>query len=147
MQIVTRLISMSRSIQLNRQFREIEKTIVALPIATRRQLAELVIKELAIASKCEFPHLYATPSEQQKYQLWGAGTDIGFTRMKSDNPVVRLRGIALWFTVAYLETKDAQFSEIQAVHRQLIRILRELKESLKTSTTNNTINQWLTTAA
>lgn len=147
MQIVTRLISMSRSIKLNRQLREVEKTIHALPLNVRKQLAELTLKELTTASKCEFPHLYGTPVEQQRYQLWGAGTDIGFARMKSENPVVRIRGIALWFTVAYHETKESPYAEIQNVQRQLMRILRELKDAIKSTSPAQEINQWLTTAA
>jgi hypothetical protein len=130
MRIVTRLIALSRSIQLNRQFREIEKTIADLPLASRRQLAALAMKEFAIAAKCEFPHMYGTPENDQRYQPWGSGTDLGFSRVKSDNPQVKLRGIALWLTVAYHETKDSKYGEIQNLHRQLMRTLRVLKESV-----------------
>jgi hypothetical protein len=129
MRIVTRLIVLSRSIQLNRQFREIEKSIAELPVVARRQLASLAMKEFAMAAKCEFPHLYGTPESEPRYQPWGSGTDLGFSRVKSDNPQVKLRGIALWLTVAYHETKDSKYGEIQELHRHLMRTLRILKES------------------
>ena len=43
MRIVTRIIALTRSIQLNRQFREIEKSIAELPLANRRQLAAIAM--------------------------------------------------------------------------------------------------------
>ena len=57
------------------------------------------------------------------------GPLILFTRVRSDNPQVKLRGIALWLTVAYYETKDSKYGEVQNLHRQLMRTLRILKES------------------
>lgn len=130
MRIVSRIIALTRSIQLNRQFREIEKAIAELPLATRRQLAAISMREFASAAKCEFPHLYGSVEQGQRYQPWGNGTEIGYTRMKSDNPHVRLRGIALWFAVAYHETKESKYGDMQELHRQLMRTLRILKESL-----------------
>ena len=129
MRIVTRIIALTRSIQLNRQFREIEKTIAAMPAASRRQLAAIAMREFATAAKCEFPHLYGTVDQAQRYQPWGSGTDLGYSRMKSDNTHVQLRGIALWMTVAYHETKESKYSEMQNLHRQLMRALRILKQS------------------
>ena len=130
MRIVTRIIALTRSIQLNRQFREIEKIINELPAASRRQLAGIAMREFAAAAKCEFPHLYGTTDQGQRYQPWGTGTDLGFSRVKSDNPQVKLRGIALWLTVAYHETKDSQYGEVQNLHRHLMRTLRVLKETV-----------------
>ena len=128
MRIVSRLLALSRSIQLNRQFREIQREIDAMPLATRRQLAGFAVKEFSNASQCEFPHLYGTPGETQGAEAWGKGVEVGFTRVRSDNPHIKLRGIALWLTVAYFETKDSQYSEAQNLHKQLMRTLRVLKE-------------------
>jgi len=128
MRIVSRLIALSRSIQLNRQYREIQREIDSLPLATRRQLAALAVKEFSSASQCEFPHLYGTPGESQGQEAWGKGAEIGFTRVRSDNPHIKLRGIALWLTVAYFETKDSEYGESQNLHRHLMRTLRVLKE-------------------
>jgi hypothetical protein len=118
MRIVSRLLALSRSIQLNRQFREIQREIDTMPLATRRQLASLAVKEFANASQCEYPHLYGTPSEQQAQgnESYGKGVEVGFTRVRSENPHVKLRGIALWLTVAYFETKDSEYSEAQNLH-------------------------------
>jgi len=129
MQIMTRLIALSRAMQLRRQFREINKTLELLPPAARRQLAGIALREFTSASKSEFPHLYATPPEE-KYRPWGSGTDIGLERLRSDNLQVRLRGVALWLTVVFHETKDSPFGEQQELHRQAMRCLRSLKEGI-----------------
>ncbi|MGA8277347.1 MAG: hypothetical protein WB784_04030 [Rhodanobacteraceae bacterium] len=129
MHLLTRLIALTRGVQLRRQFREVIQVVNQLPAAPRQQLAALAVRELANASKCEFPHLYATPPEE-KYRAWGSGTDIGMERVHSDNLQVRLRGIALWLVVAYHETRDSPFGEQQELHRQVMRTLRTLRESI-----------------
>ncbi|RDS79847.1 hypothetical protein DWU98_15495 [Dyella monticola] len=127
MQIVTRLIAMNRARQLQRQFRQIERSIAALPVRTRARLGIMALREIGQASRCEFPHLYST-SPEQRYVPWGQGTAIGFGRAQSDNPEVALRGIALWLAVAYHETKDSPHPSLQPQHRQLLRVLRELRD-------------------
>lgn len=138
MQFVTRLIALSRAVQLRKQFREINKALEDLAPTARRQLAAIALREFANASKSEFPHLYATPPDE-KYRPWGSGTDIGLERLRSDNMQVRLRGVALWLTVAYHETKDSPFGEQQELHRQLMRSLRSLKEAIPT----NDLSSWM----
>lgn len=132
MQFLTRMIALTRAIQLRRQYREINKALEQFPVNVRRQLAAIALREFANASKSEFPHLYATPPED-KYRAWGSGTDIGLERLRSDNLQVRLRGAALWLAVAYHETKDSPFGEQQELHRQLMRSLRSLKETIPAS--------------
>jgi hypothetical protein len=129
MHLMTRLIALTRGMQLRRQFREIEKAIEQLSPSTRRQLAALAMREFSLASKAEFPHLYGT-SPDEKYSPWGSGTAIGYERMKSDSLQVRLRGMALWLTVAFHETKDTQFGDQKELHRLIMRTLRTLKESV-----------------
>ncbi len=128
MRLVTRIVAKSRAIRLARQLRDIETAMNALPLGARRQLALLAMKEFANASRCEFPHLYGSPPEQ-KYLPWGGGTDIGHERTRSDNPQMRMRGIALWLAVAFHETRDAPTSDLQMLHRNLLRVMRQLKES------------------
>lgn len=128
MQIVTRLIAITRARQLQRQFQQIERSIAALPARTRTRLGLMALREIGQASKCEFPHLYGTAPEQ-RYVPWGQGTEIGFSRAQSDNPEVSLRGIALWLAVAYHETKDSPHTNLQPHHRQLLRVLRELRDT------------------
>jgi hypothetical protein len=138
MQLVTRLIALSRAVQLRRQFREINKALEELAPATRRQLAAIALREFANAAKSEFPHLYATPPDE-KYRAWGSGADIGLERLRSDNLQVRLRGVALWLTVVFHETKDSAFGEQQELHRQVMRALRTLKETVPATD----LNRWM----
>lgn len=128
MQIVTRLIAMARARQLQRQFKQIDRTVAAMPAKIRARLSVMTLREIGQASKSEFPHLYGT-EPQLRYSPWGQGTDTGFTRAQSDNPEVALRGIALWLAVAYHETKDSPYASLQPQHRQLLRVLRELRDA------------------
>lgn len=127
MRIVTRLIAMNRSRQLGRQLREIERQIHALPKRSRARLGTMALREIGQASRGDFPHLYGTPPEE-RYLPWGQGTEIGLARARSDNPEVAMRGIALWLAVAYHETKNTPHPNLQPHHRDLMRLLRGLKE-------------------
>ena len=129
MQLMTRLIALTRGMQLRRQFKEIEKALEQLTPNARRQLAALAMREFSNAAKSEFPHLYATPPDE-KYSPWGSGTAIGYERMKSDSLQVRMRGMALWLTVTFHETKDSQFADQRELHRLVMRTLRTLKETV-----------------
>jgi len=144
MQIVTRLIAMIRARQLQRQFRQIERSISTLPQRTRARLGVMTLREIGQASRCEFPHLYGT-SPELRYRAWGQGTDIGFSRAQSDNPEVALRGIALWLAVAYHETKDSTYASLQPQHRQFLRALRELRDA--TGEQPDTMAQWMRSGA
>lgn len=127
MRIVTRLIAMNRGRHLNRQLREIERSIHALPKRARARLGTMALREIGQASRSDFPHLYGTPPGE-RYLPWGQGTDIGFARSRSDNAEVAMRGIALWLAAAYHETKDNPHPNMQPHHRELMRLLRGLKE-------------------
>ena len=121
------LIAFVRGQQLERQFRRISKSLETLPASARTRLSLLTLREIGQAARHEFPHLYGTPP-QARYLPWGRGTATGFTRACSDNPEVALRGIALWLAVAYHETKDSPYPFVRERHRQLLRVVRELKD-------------------
>ncbi len=142
MRIVTRLIAMNRGRQLGKQFREIERQIRALPKRSRARLGTMALREIGQASRSDFPHLYGTPPEE-RYLPWGQGTDIGLARARSDNAEVAMRGIALWLAVAYHETKNTPHPSIKPHHRDLMRLLRELKEDHRA----NPIREWTQAAA
>lgn len=132
MRIVTRLIAISRAVQLRRQFREVEKALAGLLPKDRKQLAALAMREFSLAAKSEYPHLHGSAGKD-KYQPWGDGTQLGVERVRSDNMQVRLRGAALWLIVAFHETKDSPYDQQQDLHRAVMRILRSVKESLPAS--------------
>lgn len=127
MQILTPFFVMMRTRQLGRQFRDIERSIRALPKRNRDRLSMLTLREIGQASRCDFPHLYGTTPEA-RYLPWGEGTRAGYERARSNNAEVALRGIALWLAVTYHETRTATQPGLQLQHRQLLQLLRELKE-------------------
>jgi hypothetical protein len=141
MQILTPFFVMMRSRQLGRQFRDIERSIRALPKRNRDRLSTLSLREIGQASRGDFPHLYGTAPES-RYLPWGQGTDVGYERACSNNSEVALRGIALWLAVAYHETKNSEHSRLQLQHRQLMQLLRELKE-IRNSSRGNPVDSWM----
>ena len=145
MRLLTQLIALNRARQLNRQLRDIQQAIQGLSRQNRMRLGTLALREIGQATRCDFPHLYGTPPEE-RYLPWGQGTEIGYTRARSENVEVAIRGIALWLAVAYHETKDAQLGGLQSVYRQLMRQLRELKE-MRQAPTGGTSHGWAGEAA
>ena len=143
MRLLTQLIALHRARQLNRQLRDIQRGIEGLSKQNRIRLGTLTLREIGQATRCDFPHLYATPPEA-RYLPWGQGTEVGYSRARSDNTEVAIRGIALWLAVAYHETKDARQGGLQAVYRQLMRQLRELKE-VRSSV--DASDRWMTDSA
>jgi len=128
MRLVMRILSLGRAVRLKRQFRDIEQRALALPAPACALLAQLIARESAAAAKLEAPHLYGSPPDL-KPGSWGTGMDLGFERARSDNAQVRLRGLALWIAVAYHETKDASFPEFTDLHRDVLRLMRQIKEN------------------
>lgn len=139
MQLLTPFIVMMRARQLARQFRDIQRCIQALPARNRTRLSMLTLREIGLASRSEFPHLYGT-SPEARYLPWGQGTAAGFERACSGNAEVSMRGIALWLAVAYHETKNSPHASLQPQHRQLLHLLRELKEA---KPSGDSVESWL----
>lgn len=129
MRLVTRIIIASRAARLSHEFREIEGMIRSMPRPAVQKLALLTVRELAQAGRCEFPHLYGTPPEK-RYAMWGTGTHTGIERAHSDNPEIRMRGIALWLAVTFHETRDSAHAQLVALHRQVLGLLRQLKQTV-----------------
>lgn len=145
MQILTPIFVMMRARQLGRQFRVIERNVRALPKRNRDRLSTLTLREMGQASRSDFPHLYGTDPEA-RYLPWGQGTDAGYERACSNNPEVAMRGIALWLTVAYHETKNSPHASMQPQYRQLMQVLRGLKE-VHSSRGASTVNNWMQESA
>lgn len=127
MRLVNRILALSRAARLKRQFREIEQRTQTLPSPALSLLAELVTRECAAAARLDAPHLYGSPPDL-KPGGWGTGMDLGYERARSDNGQVRLRGMALWLAVAYHETREASFPEFADLHRDVLRLMRQIKE-------------------
>ncbi|MBK8066995.1 MAG: hypothetical protein IPK27_05025 [Rhodanobacteraceae bacterium] len=134
MKFVFRTLALARYLTLRSQLKDLEKAIQGLSLDQRRALYALSQKEFANAAASAVPHLYSSENPE-RYSPWGNGTAIAIERVKSDNVPLKLRGIALWLAVAYHETKDLPYSEMQDMHRAVMRSVRMLKESVGNATT------------
>lgn len=132
MKFVFRTLALARYLTLRNQLRDLENAIKGLSLDQRRALFALSQKEFANAAASAVPHLYSSENPE-RYSPWGNGTAIAIDRIKSDNLPLKLRGIALWLAVAYHETKDVPYSEMQDLHRSVQRAVRLLKESVGNS--------------
>lgn len=139
MQILTPFLVMLRARQLGRQFRDVERTIRALPKRSRERLSTLTLREIGQASRSDFPHLHGTAPEA-RYLPWGQGTEAGYERARSGNTEVAMRGIALWLAVAYHETKNSPHPGLLAQYRQVMLLLGELK-AVQGQT--STVDSWM----
>lgn len=129
MKMVFRALALSRYLSLRNQLKDLEKAIQSLSLDQRRALFSLTQKEFSNAAGSAIPHLYCSENAE-RYSPWGNGTAIAMDRIRSDNLPLRLRGIALWLAVTYHETKDVPYGEMQTLHRQVMRTMRLLKESV-----------------
>ncbi|HJU26961.1 MAG TPA: hypothetical protein VJ722_09820 [Rhodanobacteraceae bacterium] len=127
MRLLVRMLALSRAARMRRQFRDIEQRTLGLPPPTSGLLAELIGKECAAAGRLDTPHLYGSPPDLKPGSP-GTGMDLGHDRARSDNVQVQLRGIALWIAVAYHETRDSSFPEYAELHRDVLRVMRQIKE-------------------
>ncbi len=143
MQLLTPFFVMMRARQLGRQFRDIERSIRGLSKGNRTRLSTMTLREIGQASRSDFPHLYGT-SPEVRYVPWGQGTEVGYERACSGNAEVALRGMALWLAVAYHETKNSPHISLQPQHRQLMQLLRDLKE---VHSSGDTVDSWMQESA
>jgi len=122
--LVTRVTAMSRSARLRRQLTDVEHRSLELPRSYREQLAELIGRECDNVAQSPDPSQYGMQTEDG---VTTSGLDVGFDRARSDNVQVRMRGLALWIALVYHETHGAHSTESEELHRQVLRIMRELK--------------------
>ena len=139
MQILTPFLVMMRARQLGRQYRDIERIVRQLPKRSRERLSALTLREIGQASRSDFPHLHGTAPEA-RYLPWGQGTEAGYERARSGNAEVAMRGVALWLAVAYHETKNSPYPSLLPKYRQLMQLLRELKEM---HSQTKTVDSWM----
>jgi hypothetical protein len=140
MRLVTHLIAVNREIRLRRQLADIERVVLAVPVRAHADLQQLVRREMEQAAACDFPHLYGTPPDE-RYSTYGHGPDIGLAKARSENPLIATRGVALWIASVYHETLDSRRPNMEDLHRQILRLMRQIKE-LSASERRGTGTAW-----
>ncbi len=125
-----RTLAYGRVVQLRRQFRQVSTELEALNPVQRREVIAQLLKDMAQAAKLAHPHLYGSHAHA-RYQPWGNATEGAIDNITGSNPLLKLHGLARWLVVAYFETRDAGYSEAEALHKELQRTIRAVRESLK----------------
>lgn len=124
--MVHRVMVFGRFLILRAQLAYVRKAMHTLPLERRRLLARLTLREHERAATSPQPELYGSTRDFD-YRPWGNGTALAFQRLRSNNPQLALRGIALWLAVAYHETRLSQTPELQGLHRSMMALFRELR--------------------
>jgi len=127
MRLVSHLIAVNREIRLRRQLADIERVVLSLPVRAHADLQQLVRREMDQASACDAPHLYGTPTNE-RFGTHGHGPDVGMTKARSENPLIATRGVALWIASVYHETLGSPRPAMSDMHRQILRLMRQIKE-------------------
>lgn len=130
MKLLVKTLAFGRSWMLRRQLSEVERMLDGLNAEQRRALHALTQREFSAASKLEIPHFYCSDGHD-RYAPWGRGTEVAMERVRSGNQTLMLRGLALWLAVAYHETKDVGYAQIEVLHRRVLRSVRRLRESVE----------------
>ncbi|MBP6597040.1 MAG: hypothetical protein KA187_05220 [Arenimonas sp.] len=127
MQFFISLLIQWRQRMLSRQAGAVRQAVLALNPEQRRQTAEHTLAEIQAAARLPMPHRYGD-NDSSVYQPWTqvAGTAAG--RVRDRSVQLRQRSIALWLAVVYHETRGARDAGLQAVHREVLGMLRELKD-------------------
>lgn len=125
--IVAQVTQLSRNARLRRQLTEVEQRAAELPRSYRRQLAELLVRESEQISGSDVPADWGTQTDGG---VTRNGLDVGLERARSDNVHVRMRGIVLWLMLVKHDTEDAPGNDSEDLHRQVLRVIRLIKEAL-----------------
>lgn len=121
MPIATKLVTLARCLRLKYELRRVEQSLRDVPAMRRQQLAEMIESEMAEARQ---PMSDTSGLETEVPTRRAGDTRLALERMSSPNRYLRMRGIALWLTVAFFETAEAQRSQAMTkLHRQLNRLL------------------------
>lgn len=111
---VNRVRGFARYVVLRRQIAGIARAVDGLNVADRRALIAHTMRELEL-------------SLRQSREA--STTNAAFARARADNPRVRLVGMGQWIASAFRETEHSPFGEMQELHRQVMRLMRLLRES------------------
>jgi hypothetical protein len=132
MRLVTHLIAVSREIRLRRQVADIERVVLSLPARAHADLQQLLRRELAQAAAVSGAHRFGTPA-QRPY--------LGLAKARSANASIAARGVALWIAAVYHETLGSRRPGMDELHRQILRLMRQIKELSASDTPHTTVHR------
>lgn len=121
-------LALCRQLMLQRQAAAVLKAVRALDATQRKATADQTLAEIQAASVLPQPHWHGA-SESMLYRPWSPVASVTAGRVRDRSIQLRQRSVALWLAVVYHETRQTPHTGLQAVHRQVLGILRELRES------------------
>jgi hypothetical protein len=117
-----------RRMMLSRQAAAVRQAVLALNPEQRRQTAEHTLAEIQHAARLPQPHLHGV-TDSSLYRPWTPVASTAASRVRDRSIQLRQRSIAMWLAVVYHETRGATDEGLQGVHRDVLGILRELKDN------------------
>ena len=121
-------LAICRQLMLQRQAAAVLKAVRALDATQRKTTADQTLAEIQAASVLPHPHWHVA-SESMLYRPWSPVASVTAGRVRDRSIQLRQRSVALWLAVVYHETRQTPHTGLQAVNRQVLGILRELRES------------------
>ena len=134
MDMLISLLALYRQRMLSRQAAVVRAAVHGMSGDQRRQAADQTLEAITEAARLPMPHLYGDAAPVL-YRPWTPVAETMAKRAQDRAIQLRLRSIALWLAVVYHETRGAPGDGLQAVHREVLGILRELKASSGTART------------
>ncbi|KFN49706.1 hypothetical protein [Arenimonas composti] len=128
MDFLLKLLTQWRRMMLTRQAAAVRRAVEAMTPEQRRQTADHTLNEIRAAAALPLPHLYGDTSPSM-YRPWSPVAEICASRVDDRAIQLRQRSVGTWLAVVYHETRTAQDEGLQAVHRDVLGILRTLKET------------------
>ena len=126
MDMLITMLTQYRRLMLARQAAVVRAAVQAMTAEQRRLAADHTLAEISAAAALPQPHLHGD-SDPVPYRPWTPVAET-MARRAADRAVqLRLRSVAVWLAVVYHETRHARGDGMQAVHREVLGILRELK--------------------
>jgi hypothetical protein len=127
MQFLIVLLTHWRRSMLARQAATVRQAVQAMSAEQRKQTTDLTLAEIQAASRLPMPHLHGD-GDATPYRPWTPVAATAAARAKDRSIQLRQRSIALWLAVVYHETRGSRHEGLAAVHREVLGILRELKD-------------------
>lgn len=127
MEFFIAMLTQWRRHMLARQAAVVSRAVQGLSAEQRRQTAEQTLSEIQAAARLPLPHLHGD-SGASLYRPWSPVAAKAASRVKDRSLQLRQRSIATWLAVVYHETRAAPDEGLLAVHRQVLGMLRDLKD-------------------
>jgi len=128
MEMLLMLLTQWRRMMLGKQAGAVRRAVQAMSAEQRRQTAAHTLDEIRAAAELPLPHLYGEAATSL-YRPWSRVAETMAGRVDDRSIQLRQRSIGTWLAVVYHETRETQDEGLQAIHREVLGLLREIKDT------------------